>query len=170
MATTVNAFNDMMQQFLDELVLTFPAEKKLVKYQNTFVLLRKTNAKKPLTEFMISITPYAKYLMQKDEEFFKTHAAEIKFLDELDIQRLWGADLSDISKNAIWQYLQTLYILGTTISSLPAETLNMIESVAQKCAAQLQENATTSDGSIDEAALMSTMNGLMSNLLKGPLV
>ena len=52
MATTTNAFNDMMQQFLDELVLTFPNEKKLVKYQNTFVLLRKANQKKPLKEVL----------------------------------------------------------------------------------------------------------------------
>lgn len=167
MATTTNAFNDMMQQFLDELVLTFPEEKKLVKYQNTFVILRKANPKKPLKEFMESVTPYANHLMQKDEEFFKTHASEIRFLDDLDIPRLWGSDLSENTKNAIWQYLQTLYILGTTLTALPAETLSMIESVATKCASQLQENATTPDGTIDESALMNTMNGLMSSLLKG---
>lgn len=167
MATTTNAFNDMMQQFLDELVLTFPEEKKLVKYQNTFILLRKANPKKPLKEFMESVTPYANHLMQKDEEFFKTHASEIRFLDDLDIPRLWESDLSETTKNAIWQYLQTLYILGTTLTALPAETLSMIESVATKCASQLQENATTPDGTIDETALMNTMNGLMSSLLKG---
>jgi len=49
----------------------------------------------------------------------------------------------------------------------------MIESVAQKCASQLQDTATAPDGTIDEAALMNSMNGLMSSLLKGgkgPLV
>jgi hypothetical protein len=173
MATTTNAFNDMMQQFLDELVLTFPGEKKLVKYQNTFSLLRKANGKKPLKQFMESVGPYATHLMQKDEEFFKKHAPEIPFLDELDIGRLWTDELSETTKGAIWQYLQTLYILGTTISSLPADTLNMIESVAQKCASQLQDTATAPDGTIDEEALMNSMNGLMSTLLKGgkgPLV
>jgi hypothetical protein len=170
MATTTNAFNDMMQQFLDELVLTFPAEKKLVKYQNTFSLLRKASPKSPMNEFMESVSPYASHLMQKDEVFFTTHAAEIRFLDDLDISRLWNSDLSVNTKNAIWQYLQTLYILGTTLTALPAETLNMIESVAQRCASQLQENATSEDGTIDESALMNTMNGLMSSLLKkGPL-
>ena len=167
MATTTNAFNDMMQQFLDELVLTFPTEKKLVKYQNTFVLLRKANQKKPLKEFMETVGPFANHLMQKDEEFFQTHAAEVPFLNDLDIPRLWNSELSDATKGAIWQYLQTLYILGTTISALPAETLNMIESVAQKCASQLQDTATAPDGTIDEAALMNSMNGLMSSLLKG---
>jgi len=173
MATTTNAFNDMMQQFLDELVLTFPDEKKLAKYQNSFVILRKANAKKPLKEFMEAVGPYANHLMQKDEVFFKTHASEVPFLDDLDIPRLWTDDLSEATKNAIWQYLQTLYILGTTISALPADTLNMIESVAQKCASQLQDTATAPDGTIDEEALMNSMNGLMSSLLKGgkgPLV
>ena len=89
------------------------------------------------------------------------------------IPRLWTDELSETTKGAIWQYLQTLYILGTTISSLPADTLNMIESVAQKCASQLQDTATAPDGTIDEEALMNSMNGLMSTLLKGgkgPLV
>jgi len=167
MATTTNAFNDMMQQFLDELVLTFPNEKKLAKFQNSFAILRKANGKKPLKEFMETVGPYANHLMQKDEEFFKTHASEVPFLDDLDIPRLWTDDLSETTKNAIWQYLQTLYILGTTISALPADTLNMIESVAQKCASQLQDTATAPDGTIDEEALMNSMNGLMSSLLKG---
>ena len=167
MATTSQAFNDMMQQFLDELVLTFPDEKKLVKYQNTFLLIRKAQPKKPMKEFMDNITPYSNHLMQKNEDFFKTHAKEITLLDDLDIPRLWNDELSEATKGAIWQYLQTLYILGTTINSLPAETLSMIESVAQKCAEQIQENATTPEGTLDESALMNTMSGLMSSLLKG---
>jgi len=167
MATTTNAFNDMMQQFLDELVLTFPEEKKLAKYQNSFLVLRSAAPKSPMLEFMASIGPYASHLMQKDEEFFKTHASDVPFLEDIDILHLWTSNLSETTKNAIWQYLQTLYILGTTISSLPADTLNMIESVAQKCATQLQENSTGADGTLDEAALMSSMSGLMSSLLKG---
>ncbi len=167
MATTVGAFNDMMQQFLDELVLTFPEEKKLAKYQAAFEMIKSATPKKPLKEFMSSISPYANQLMQKDESFFTVHIKKISFLSELNIDSLWTPDLSQSTKDAIWQYLQTLYILGTTISALPAETLHMIESVAQKCAGQIQDNATSADGSIDEAALMNSMSGLMNNLLKG---
>jgi hypothetical protein len=39
--------------------------------------------------------------------------------------------------------------------------------VAQKCASQLQDTAPGPDGTIDEAALMNSMNGMMSSLLKG---
>lgn len=161
MATTISAFNDMMQQFLDELVLTFPETKSFSKFQSQFKLLRKTSPRTPMNNFMESITPYANSVMQRDEKFFKEHADTIPFLKSLDINSIWTDDLSDSTKGAIWQYLQTLYILGTTISTLPAETLNMIESVAQKCASQMTENAS----GLDEKVLLENMSGLMSSLM-----
>lgn len=161
MATTISAFNDMMQQFLDELVLTFPETKSFSKFQSQFKLLRKTSPRTPMNNFMESITPYANSVMQRDEKFFKEHADKIPFLKSLDINSIWTDDLSDSTKGAIWQYLQTLYILGTTISTLPAETLNMIESVAQKCASQMTENAS----GLDEKVLLENMSGLMSSLM-----
>ena len=114
-----------------------------------------------MNNFMESITPYANSVMQRDEKFFKEHADKIPFLKSLDINSIWTDDLSDSTKGAIWQYLQTLYILGTTISTLPAETLNMIESVAQKCASQMTENAS----GLDEKVLLENMSGLMSSLM-----
>lgn len=161
MATTISAFNDMMQQFLDELVLTFPETKSFSKFQSQFKLLRKTSPRTPMNNFMESITPYANSVMQRDEKFFKEHADKIPFLKSLDINSIWTDELSDSTKGAIWQYLQTLYILGTTISTLPAETLNMIESVAQKCASQMTENAS----GLDEKVLLENMSGLMSSLM-----
>jgi len=161
MATTISAFNDMMQQFLDELVLTFPETKSFSKFQSQFKLLRKTSPRTPMNNFMESITPYANSIMQRDEKFFKEHADSIPFLKSLDINSIWTDDLSESTKGAIWQYLQTLYILGTTISTLPAETLSMIESVAQKCASQMTENAS----GLDEKVLLENMSGLMSSLM-----
>ena len=104
--------------------------------------------------------------MQRDEKFFKEHAAEIPFLDKLNLQSIWTDELSETTKAAIWQYLQTLYILGMTISSLPAETLSMIETVAQKCATEMSEKGGAPD-ELDESVLMNNMAGLMTSIL-GP--
>lgn len=163
MATTVSAFNDMMEQFLDELVLTFPEEKSFLKFQASFAILRKTHPRAALENYMASIGPVASHLMQKDERFFiKDHPDDIPVLKELNIARIWTDDLSDTTKEAIWKYLQTLYILATTISVLPADTLSMIENVAEKCAKQMSE-----DGLSGEEALMKNMSGLMSSLMGG---
>ena len=44
----------------------------------------------------------------------------------VNLEKHWGS-ASENTKNAIWQYIQTLYMLGTTISSIPEDTLSMIE-------------------------------------------
>ncbi len=76
--------------------------------------------------------------------------------------KIWTDDLSENTKEAIWKYLHTMYILATTISALPAETLSMIESVAEKCAKQMTEEGLSS-----EEALMKNMSSLMAGLM-GP--
>lgn len=133
--TTITSFNELMQQFLDDLEVAFPNESAIKKYQATFGLLKKTNARKPLTEFMSSITPYASHIMSKDESFFLQ--SDVDFVKSLNIKDLWSQATSE-NKDAIWQYLQTLYIIGMTISSLPPETLSVIENVAKQCAESLK--------------------------------
>jgi hypothetical protein len=162
MATTVSAFNDMMQQFLDELVLTFPEEKSFVKYQATFSMIRKTRPRMVLENYMKSIGPVATQLMEKNETYFKENVDDIPILKEMNLMKIWTDDLSTTTKEAIWKYLQTLYILATTITALPAETLSMIESVAEKCAKQMSEEGLSS-----EEALMKNMSGLMASIM-GP--
>ena len=162
MATTVSAFNDMMQQFLDELVLTFPEEKSFVKFQASFSLIRKTRPRMVLENYMKSIGPVSSQMMEKNEAYFKENADDIPILKEMNLMKIWTDDLSQSTKDAIWKYLQTLYILATTITALPAETLSMIESVAELCAKQMTEEGLTT-----EEALMRNMSGLMASMM-GP--
>lgn len=133
--TTITSFNELMQQFLDDLEIAFPNDSAIKKYQATFGLVKKTNARKPLTEFMSSITPFASQIMSKDESFFLQ--SDVDFVKSLNIKDLWSQATSE-NKDAIWQYLQTLYIIGMTISSLPPETLSVIENVAKQCAESLK--------------------------------
>ena len=55
-------------------------------------------------------------------------------------------------------------MLGTTITAIPAETLSMIETVAKQCADKLQDDEGNMD--IDENALMKSMQGLLSGMMK----
>ena len=160
--TSVSAFNEMMDQFMVELKQTFPEEKTIGKYYTGFDLLKKSNPRKCVTGFMDEISPYASHVMNKDESFLLDEKNKLPaILDEMHIRQHWSSGLSDATKDAIWQYLQTLYMLGTTIVNIPSETLNMIEKVAKQCADTMQGN-----GGLDEKALMSSMSGLFGGLLK----
>jgi hypothetical protein len=158
--TSISAFNDMMERFLEELKETFPEEKCIKKYIAIFDLARSVKPKKCVKNYIKHIQPYANYVMTKDERFFLENPPEI--ISDLNLQNLWTEDLSQGTKDAIWQYLQTLYMLGMTITSIPSDTLDMIESVAKKCADGMQNGG----GGLDEKALMSSMSGLFGGLMK----
>ena len=127
-----------------------------------FELLKETNPRMAVDTFMSGITPYADKISQKDESFVLKDLENIEYLCELNFKDNWNSTLSTGTKDAIWQYLQTLYMLGTTITAIPAETLSMIEKIAKECADKMGDDGK----GIDEAALMKTMNSMFGNLMK----
>jgi hypothetical protein len=162
---SVTAFNDMMGQFLVELHKTFPDEKSIKKMLTSFDLLKSTNPRLLVDGFMKSVSPHAESISAKDELFILVHSNDIEFLSELDIVRLWKR-MNDGTKDAVWQYLQTLYILGTTIQSVPEDTLASIEAMAKECADKIQSGG---EGEINQDALMKmmgSMTGMLGNLPK----
>lgn len=158
---SVSAFNDMMGQFLVELHKTFPDEKGIKKMLTSFDLIKTTNPRIVVDKFMKGISPYANKISAKDESFLLGDMKHVESLKDLDVSKYWDT-MSEGTKGAIWQYLQTLYMLGTTITSIPSETLSMIESIAKDCADKMQSG----DGQLDQDALMKMMSGMLGNLPK----
>jgi hypothetical protein len=150
-----------MSQFLVELHKTFPDEKGIKKMLTSFDMLKSTNPRLVVNGFMDGVTPYAGKISAKDESFLLEEVENIEFLRELDIKKYWG-NMSTNTKAATWQYLQTLYMLGTTITSLPDDTLSQIEKIAKGVANQMQDG----DGEIDQDALMKMMGSMIGGLPK----
>jgi hypothetical protein len=155
MATTVNAFNEMMDQFLTELNLTFPTNKAVIKFQAAFELLRQTAPSQILDNFMGSVKPYGAKIMAKDDSFILVDSKDIDALGGIDLGAMWE-ESSNTTKSAIWQYVQTLFILGTTIKSFPKDTLTMIEQMAEKCAGQMKD--VDASGAFSLMDLMNTIS------------
>ena len=148
--SSVGTFNDMLEQFISELEKTFPEEKAFKKYHTSFDIMRAANPRKCVDAFMKGAGKYSSQIMQKDESFFSEFT-------ELPLDKYWTSDISDGTRNAIWQYLQTLNILGMTITTIPADMLSMVEGAAAKCAESIQ-------GGGDEKSLMSGMSSLFSSM------
>jgi hypothetical protein len=158
---TVQAFNSMLKNFLDELSSTFPDVAAIRVYTEGFDTLVGANARKPLQVFMEAVSPHADAVMRRDPELFSTLN-----LGGIDFKMLWASDISDATRNAIWQYLHMLFLLATTVSSVPAELLSSIESVAQNCADKMQ------DGQMDFSSMSKLLmgggaEGLLGGLLGG---
>jgi hypothetical protein len=158
---SVTAFNDMMGQFLVELHKTFPEEKGIKKMMTSFDVLKSTNPRLVVDAFMKGVTPYAEKISAKDESFLLKEIDTIDFLKDLNIKSYWER-MSGNTKGATWQYLQTLYMLGTTITSIPDDTLKMIEGIAKECADKMEDGG----GELDQDALMKMMGSMLGGLPK----
>src|SRR6056300_552352 len=159
--TSVNAFNDMLGQFLVELHKTFPEEKDIKKMMTSFDVLRSANPRLVVDGFMKGVTPYADKISSKDETFLLNEIEKVDLLKDLNIKSYWNR-MSEGTKAATWQYLQTLYMLGTTITSIPADTLAQIENIAKGVADKMQ----TDGGELDQDALMKMMGSMLGGMNK----
>jgi hypothetical protein len=158
---SVTAFNDMLSQFLVELHKTFPEEKGIKKMTTSFELIKQTNPRLIVDNFMKGVSPYANKISAKDETFLLEEIEMIDFLKELNIKSYWSR-MSESTKSATWQYLQTLYMLGTTINSIPADTLAQIENLARGVADKMQMEG----GELDQDALMQMMGSMLGGMNK----
>lgn len=158
---SVTAFNDMLSQFLVELHKTFPEEKGIKKMLTSFDLLKSTNPRLVVDAFMKGVSPYANKISAKDDTFLINEMDNIEFLRELDIKSYWDRMTAN-TKSATWQYLQTLYMLGTTINAIPEDTLSQIEKIAKGVADQMQDG----NGDLDQDALMKMMGSMLGSLPK----
>lgn len=142
--TTVKAFDELMTQFIKELHETFPGEPEPSPLDcKTFVKL---------------VTPWAGALSAKDGEGFFCKENTL-----LNLPTFWNhPDCSDATKDAIWQYLQSLYMVGTTLNMIPADTLSMIEKAAENCARNMK---LSPDGKFDEKSIMEGMNSMLRQMM-----
>jgi hypothetical protein len=158
---SVTAFNDMLSQFLVELHKTFPEEKGIKKMTASFEVIKQSNPRLIVDGFMKGVTPYADKISTKDESFLLEEIEKIDFLKDLNIKSYWTR-MSANTQAATWQYLQTLYMLGTTINAIPAETLSQIENIAKGVADKMQSDG----GELDQDALMQMMSGMLGGMGK----
>ena len=155
--TTISAFHEMLGQFLGELAQTFPDEPKIKDAQAA------PKTRETFDKFMKDMAPVATYMMNKNAAEFFTESNPVAA--NLNLHNIWNTeDCTENTKAAIWQYFQTLYMLGTTINMFPPETLSMIESAAENCAKNMKPGQ---NGAIDEAALMSGVNSMLSQMMGG---
>ena len=158
---SVTAFNDMMSQFLVELHKTFPEEKGIKKMLTSFDVLKSTNPRMVVDGFMSGVSPYASQISAKDDKFLLEECGKIDFLKDLDLATYW-MKMSANTRDVTWQYLQTLYMLVTTITSLPPDQMAQIEALAQGVASKLQDEG----GELNEEALMKMMCSMLGGLGK----
>ena len=114
--TNIEYFNNHYRSFVNDIITTFPEFKELVKeYYGEFLTVGDSNDDKHVKRFMRKIKDYKTQIGKKDESIFEESLFLIK---NVDFKTIWSSDeLSTSNKETIWEYIQTLFVLGETIIS-----------------------------------------------------
>ena len=133
MTTLLSAFNNYLEEFVNELIKILPEENDFKVFKNAIFALRKVNPRQIHTIYKSYIENYRDKILIKDEQFFiKTDYSEI--IDTIDeeqttvskadisqiIDRIKGywTTLSENNKDSIWQYMLLLLKLSDKISGI----------------------------------------------------
>lgn len=154
---SLDAFNNTLLAFIDQLQVLFKKDAALSSNLKngrdaiSIMVNSKPTKRQPLTMFVEAVTPYVQQIKERDDEFFIEHLGDIPFLQGLEsLPKLWrDGKISSDNKDAIWQYLNVLCMVGVTIHTLPPETMDAVEEIAK---------TITQDGAPDA---MENVAGLM---------
>lgn len=122
----IKVFNQLIDDFFRELIEIFPEQTKIQVQYSLFQTIIKMNIKKVCNEFMEKSIPYLEKIVLRDEEFFKG-SDRPSFLNAIGFENIWTTDLSQVTKNAIWNYIKSFFVVGIKIVKMPEETLPLIE-------------------------------------------
>ena len=111
-------FNKVLDEFIEKMILQFPQESKLKSYKSAYNVTKMYDKTMPIKIAMGGMLPYKDHIKTRNEDFFRNKKTFIdkaviasSFSNDLGLVNYW-ATLSDVSKIAIWEYIQTLFVLG----------------------------------------------------------
>ena len=147
--SSIDAFMSVCTEFVSELVQTFPEEKRFALWNQ---LLSEREASVVFDVFMEHAVKLSDAITTRNISLISD--MKICHFDGLDLQFLMNS-ASASTQDIIWQYTNTLFVLGTTIKSIPKNMLSTIEQFAESCS-QSAENP------IDMKSMGDMLNGIMN--------
>lgn len=119
----INVFNEKFDEFIKDLIQTFPDDKDFKLCKNSFHLLKMVDITKPVQMFKAYALKYQNQIAIRDEQFFMNHDFKEEIensetnlsLDVLKRVKLYWIDLDAENKKIIWSYLNLLYKLNDKI-------------------------------------------------------
>jgi hypothetical protein len=145
-------FNTMVHEFVKELAEVFPEEPILKKHADNFDSIVAEDDKAPMNYLLKVVGDKTSLIFSKDESIF-----DVVSIPEMNLKSMWMS-ISDTTQEAIWQYLNTLTMLATTMGNTPNELMSGIETMAAEFAEKM------SKGDLDINSMMSEVMGRVQQM------
>jgi len=97
--------------------------------------------------------PHADLIMAKDPSLFDVCEIPMITGGDFDMAKEWK-DLEEDNREAIWNYIQQLFLTGTTILSMSGELLSSIEQLANGCMKKVENGELTESQAQDPMIIL----------------
>ena len=141
--TNIEYFNYNLKLFVLDIIKIFPELKDdLTEYYSSILGDDASNDDKFIKRYMRKMGDYKALISQKDNTLFDT---SIHILKSVDFKEIWiREELTSNIKNTIWDYIQTLFVIGETIISDSDSIKKLVENFKK-----IRETDETIEESID---------------------
>lgn len=134
----IEEFNKTLEEFINKMINQFPEETKLKSYYSAYKVTKMYDKTMPIKIYMGGCLPFKEQIKSRDSDFFAKRESFVNklqkassFGDDIGLVNYWEG-LSNNSKNAIWDYVQTLFIMGEMYVNKDTSIIQKINNVYNK--------------------------------------
>lgn len=179
--TYIEKYNFYLSTFLNELNVVFPEYKELItKNYGDILENNNSNTDVYVKEYMDIARNINSNIAKKDDSIFKG-VEELNLLRDIDFRNLWAKDINDKTRENIWKYLQTLYVIGKKIVGDDNEIDNLIKDFTQGNDKNVEDLKNDTEDMMNMLKNMSTLeqdpndnsetsDGDLTNLFEGGII
>ena len=147
--TNIEYFNDYMKMFVLDIKETFPEFNEIIdSYYTELLSSDNCNDDKYVKRFMRKLKDFKTQISGKDESMF---TGELCVLKNVDFEKIFTSDIiTENTKEKIWEYLQTLYVLGESIISDSERVKNLVKNFQRLRENTLDDESATQECETEE--------------------
>ncbi len=155
--TNIEYFNYTFKLFIQDIIkIKSDYKETLEDYYKELLEKENCNDDKYIKRFMRKIGDHKKLISEKSDDLF---ASSILLLKNVDFHELWNSDgMTEEYKETIWEYIQTLYVLGETIISDSDKIKNLVENFKK-----IRNNEEVNPSSGEDEELINMIKNLSEN-------
>ena len=127
MTDLLDKFNSVLIQFLNEIDKLYP-ESQAKTFHGLISVSLKANKSLWINLFAKEANKHDKEIMTKDEHYFLN--GDLKFVEKLNLNHYYKISNKETREN-IWKYIQTLYLLSCSYNGYNSEILENVKTLAQ---------------------------------------
>ena len=167
--TNIEYFNSNLKRFVLDIIKIFPdLEEELREYYGVILTDESSNEDKFIKRYMRKLGDKKEVISQKNNELF---AESIHILKGVDFKDLMAEEkITDTIRDTIWDYIQTLYVIGETIVSDSNSIQKLVENFKKMREADGDMSSLTEGASEEQDEQVLEMlkdNGIKNSKIEG---